>query len=244
MMRWGALGEKPSLIKDNNLDLATQMKCPQWSNVHTCHLHLPCLRPGFDAQQTVQAKDLIEVLAVLALGWTEHQWAQATFHQETQKKTCPVWCQGMAQLFLYFPDTRETSGSSALLPTPAEDHLWNVDDTFNSLWLSRHWHMILSNLFPGEDPVSAITRRECRTQPTFSSPLRNKAQSLVVTPPNPNLLVSHFLSLAENTRLSCTWVTGFILFWWLTHFREDAAPKIIGQIPPLIFAILHAISPV
>lgn len=166
MMRWGTLGEKPSLIRDNNPDLATQMKCPQWSNVHTCHLHLPCLRPGFDAQQTVQAKGLFEVLAVLALGWTEHQWAQATYHQETQKKTCPVWCQRMAQLFLYFPDNRETSRSSASLPTPADDHLRNVDDTFNSLWLSHHWHMILSNLFPRDNPASAITSYKKRTQET------------------------------------------------------------------------------
>lgn len=56
-----------------------------------------------------------------------------------------------------------------LLLNNSEKHLVNGDDQFRSLCLSFPWLTILHNLFPGDNPASAmIARGECMTQSTFS----------------------------------------------------------------------------
>lgn len=60
---------------------------------------------------------LSEVLPVLALGWPEHCWAQATLSQEVQEKSCPLQYQGMVQPFPCSLHSTETLGELCSLPT-------------------------------------------------------------------------------------------------------------------------------
>jgi len=56
--------------------------------------------------------------------------------------------------------------------------------------------MILHNLFPGDNPASAMTSYKKRVQDTTYT-LKNKVLSLLVTAPKSNLLVTRFFSLLK-----------------------------------------------
>lgn len=157
IMRQGALGEKPSVIRVKNpSNSAAQTKCPQWSDVHCCPLHLPCASPAFVAKSSADKLGLSEAVPQLALGSAGHQWAQATSHWEPQEKTFPAEGQGVAQLLAYLPHSTDP-GELCSLTNMTRRLPANGIDTFLSLCFSHHWHTTLCNLFPGENPASAMS---------------------------------------------------------------------------------------
>lgn len=156
-MRQGALGEKPSVIRvKNSSNSAAQTKWPQWSDVHSCPLHLPCESPAFVPKSSADKLGLSEALPELALGSAGHQRAQATSHWEAQEKTLPAEGQGVAQLLAYFPHSTDP-GELCSLTNMTRRSPENGIDTFLSLCFSHHWHAMLCNLFPGENPASAMS---------------------------------------------------------------------------------------
>lgn len=92
----------------------------------------------------------------------------------------------------------------------SEEHLGHGDDKFRSLCLSFPWHTILHNLFPGDNPASAMTARgECVTQPTFSKIGSRLSLWLL-----PNQISWSLFLIAENNH---HWIHSVLMTY--THHR-------------------------